>query len=72
MWSVVHFFDDNSVEAVPTFWIDYDLCAWPKNNNNAAKLRDCRVKPNKFELNYYKSRVLASNIYKLIFLLLIL
>jgi hypothetical protein len=32
MWSVVHFFDDNSIEVVLTYWIDDDLCAWPKNN----------------------------------------
>lgn len=66
MWSVVHFYDDNSVEVVPTYWIEDDeMCAWPKNNYHAAKLRDGKVKPNKFEFNYYRARVLSSNISKL-------
>jgi len=68
MWSVVHFYDDNSVEAVPTYWIENDLCAWPKNNYHAAKLRDGKVKPNKFEFDYYRARVLSSNICKLMFM----
>jgi len=66
MWSVVHFLDDNSVEAVPFDWVDDDKCAWPKNNYHAAKLRDNRVKPNQYEFDNYRARVLSKNIRKLL------
>lgn len=73
MWSVVHFYAGNSVEVVPTFWIeDGELCAWPKNNYHAAKLRDGKVKPNKCDFDYYRARVLSSNISKFIIFLLTL
>jgi len=34
LWTVVHFFKDNSVEVVPHFWFDSltNLCAWPNEN----------------------------------------
>ncbi|CAI6363437.1 unnamed protein product [Macrosiphum euphorbiae] len=66
MWSVVHFLDDSSVEAVPSYWVDNDKCAWPKNNYRAAKLRDNRAKPNKFEFDFYRAKVLSKNIPSLI------
>lgn len=28
-WTVVQFFDDSTVEAVPSLWIEGDLCYWP-------------------------------------------
>jgi len=41
-YSVVHFFDDDSVETVPSSWVNKDgtHCAWPKNINQASKLID--------------------------------
>jgi len=35
-YSVVHFYDDNTVEAVPTFWFrkNNGTCAWPKKTKN--------------------------------------
>jgi len=62
MWTIVHFVEDNSVEVVPTYWVNGDNCAWPKNNYGASKLRDSRVKPNDFEFDYYRARVLSTNI----------
>jgi hypothetical protein len=31
-YSIVHFFDDETVEAIPSFWMKGKFCAWPKNN----------------------------------------
>lgn len=28
-WIVVHFIDENVVEAVPTLWLHDNLCYWP-------------------------------------------
>lgn len=28
-WSVVHFIEDDTVEAVPTAWVQGDQCLWP-------------------------------------------
>lgn len=65
MWAIVHFVDDNSVEIVPSYWISDEKCAWPKNSHAAHKLRNNRVKPNSYEFNYYRVRVLSKNISKL-------
>lgn len=46
LYSVVHFFEDESVEAVPNFWIKGNTCAWPKNANtlrNTLKLNVCQM-----------------------------
>jgi len=66
-YSVVHFYDDNSVEAVPSFWINKDgtYCAWPKNINQASKLIERKSIPNECEFDYFKSRILKSNIGKI-------
>lgn len=29
--SNVHFFNDETVEAIPSFWMKDKVCAWPKN-----------------------------------------
>eukprot|EP00102_Acyrthosiphon_pisum_P024186 XP_016661396.1 PREDICTED: uncharacterized protein LOC107884237 [Acyrthosiphon pisum] len=67
-YSVVHFFEDNSVEAVPSFWINKDgtYCAWPKNINQASKLIERKSIPNECEFDYFKSRILKSNIASLL------
>lgn len=64
MWAIVHFLEDNSVECVPMHWIENDQCAWPKNCHNINKLRNNCVKTNKFEFNFYRIRVLSTNISK--------
>lgn len=28
-WTIVQFLDDSSVEAVPSTWVQGDLCHWP-------------------------------------------
>lgn len=62
MWSIVHFLDDNSVQAVPSFWVVKDKCAWPKNNYNLGKIRYNRIKPNEIDFNYYRARVFSKKI----------
>jgi len=55
-YSVVFFYDDNSVEAVHSFCINKDgtYCAWPKNINQASKLIKCKSIPNECEFDYFK------------------
>lgn len=36
-YSVVHFIEDESVEAVPSCWVKGHFCAWPKNKNCESK-----------------------------------
>lgn len=67
MWSVVHFFADNSVEVVPNHWLVNNKCAWPIKSSNVARLIEKRVKVNKFEFQYLKARCLSDNIGKFIY-----
>lgn len=60
MWSVVCFSDDNTIAAVPTFWINNNKCAWLKKSSRRKIER--RVNPNELEFNYFKSKVLHSNL----------
>lgn len=69
MWSIVHFAQNNSVEVEPTYWVNGDNCAWPKNNYEASKLNNSRVKPNDFEFDYYRVRVFFTNISMLFILM---
>lgn len=62
MWTVVSFDDENSVEAVPAHWVKNNLCAWPKKESKKHILH--RTIPNKFDFNYFKSRVLKKGIGK--------
>lgn len=64
MWSVVHFIEDNSVEAVPMIWLKKDMCAWPNNSNSAKKICKNQIKVNRFEFQFYRARILSSNISK--------
>lgn len=37
-YSVVHFLDENSVEAVPSIWMKNNgTCAWPNNHSTVFK-----------------------------------
>lgn len=56
MWSVVHFFTDNSVEIVPNHWFVNIKCVWPIKLSNFARLIEKRVKVNKLKFNYLEAR----------------
>lgn len=62
MWSIVVFNDDQSVEAVPSYWFNNDnnMCAWPKKNSKKCLVG--RVVPNKIDFDYYSARKLGKNI----------
>lgn len=63
-FSVVHFFGDNSVAAVPRFWYSdkNGTCAWPKKPHNTKRLiEQCSI-PNKIEYEYLEARVMSSGI----------
>lgn len=60
MWTIVSFDDENTVEAVPAHRIKNNMCAWPKKETK--KHLERRTIPNKFDFNYYKSRVLNKGI----------
>lgn len=63
---VAHFFDDESVEAVPSIWfIGKRLCAWPKNNALAGKFIVSKYKSNDKEFKYLRARILRKNTGKL-------
>jgi len=60
MWNVVCFSTDKTVAAVPKFWVRSDDCAWPKKY--AQKLIERRANPNQLEFDYFKCKILQSNI----------
>ncbi|XP_050065146.1 uncharacterized protein LOC126554080 [Aphis gossypii] len=64
MWSIVHFDADNSVEPIPTHWLNKNKskCAWPNNDSSADRLRNNREKSNEFDFSYFSCRVLTNNI----------
>lgn len=65
MYSVVHFFGDDSVEPVPSIWISKNgTCAWPKNGALIKKYIQLKTIPNEIEFVYHKARVLKTNISK--------
>jgi len=65
-YSVVHFFADDSVEAVPSFWVKGKLCAWPKNKIYAKKYIETKRTPNDTDFIFLKARELCRNISKFI------
>ncbi|XP_025406739.1 uncharacterized protein LOC112680767 isoform X2 [Sipha flava] len=67
-YSVVHFYDDNTVEAVPKFWFrkNNGTCAWPKNTKNFHKLVEKHCIPNEMEYNFLEAREMCSGIESLI------
>jgi hypothetical protein len=56
-WSVVHFFNDNTVEVVPDFWFNKynNKCAWPMDNS--AKNIERREKPTSKNFLFLKARM---------------
>jgi len=65
-YSVVHFFADESVEAVPSFWVKGNTCAWPKNAIYAKKYIETKRMPNETDFKFLKARELCRGISKLI------
>lgn len=65
-YSVVHFFEDESVEAVPHIWVRKDHCAWPINTCKTltSKYIACKHQPNDKEFAYFKARVLCKGLCK--------
>jgi len=62
MWTIVSFDDEDAVEAVPAHWMKNNMCAWPKKDIKKHIQR--RTIPNKFDFNYFKSRILKKGIGK--------
>lgn len=65
-YSVVHFFSDNSVVAVPKFWFSKrnGKCAWPKKPLNPKKLIEQNSIPNDIEYDFFDAREMATGIGK--------
>lgn len=55
-YAVVNFFEDESVEGLPSFWMkkNNSSCAWPKNRLSVAKSIKRKRIPNEIESNYFK------------------
>jgi hypothetical protein len=62
MWRIISFDYENSVEAVPSHLMKNNMCAWPKKD--VKKHIQRRTNPNKFDFNYFKSRILKKGIGK--------
>ncbi|CAI6364179.1 unnamed protein product [Macrosiphum euphorbiae] len=67
-YSIVHFFDDNTVETVPGHWVNkkHGTCAWPKKNKTASRLIEKKSMPNEIEFVYLNSRELYKGIDSLV------
>lgn len=65
-YSVVHFIEDESVEAVPSCWVKKHFCAWPKNKNCVSKYIQNKHRPNEIDFIFLKARELLKGISKLI------
>lgn len=64
-YSIVHFFDDETVEAIPSSWIKGKVCAWPKNKLFIKKFIEKKMIPKDKEFKFLKARVLSKDISKL-------
>lgn len=63
MWLVVHFLNEDSIEAVPHSWFKKQnlTCAWPLARNSAKRLIEKRTVPNKLEFEWLPARTLGKN-----------
>lgn len=61
MWVVVHFVDDNAVEAVPETWYKNKnkTCAWPIISKNSKKHIVKQDYPDENNYMWYPARVLG-------------
>lgn len=62
-WIVVHFFNDNAIEAVPDTWLKQNICAWPIDKKNVKRCIETRLKPNKKEFMFFSARKLGNKVY---------
>lgn len=62
MYIVVHFEDENLVEAVPKVWYKNGKCVWPIKSLEARKLIEIKSVPSSFEYKKSKARVLSNDI----------
>lgn len=60
MWTMVHFPNDNAVEAVPSHWVKKNICAWPKKDVKKHILQRSVV--NKFDFVTFPSKTLKKDI----------
>jgi len=65
-YSLVHFYGDNNVAAIPKFWysVKNGTCAWPKKPHNPKKLIAFHSIQNEIEYEYLEARVMSSGIGK--------
>lgn len=71
MYSVVHFVDDETVDAVPSVWIKGKFCAWPNNKACVVKYIQNKRMPNDIDFSYFKARVLRKNIGNIIMIIVL-
>jgi len=67
-WDIVLFKNDNSVEAVPSSWVNKHSCAWPKKSKNAKKYIEKQIKPNPDDFKFYPARKLGNKTYSMFYL----
>lgn len=65
MYTVIHFEEDDTVEAVPSYWFSEDQCAWPILRSNIKRFIEKKIKPNDLEFYMLKARKLCGEISKL-------
>lgn len=61
MWIVVHYLNEDSVEAVPETWYKRKehLCAWPISKKSVKRLIEKRGYPNKLDFKWLPARTLG-------------
>lgn len=64
-FSIVHFFEDESVEAVPSFWYKNKYCACPKNRILIGKFIVSNRVPNDKKFRNFNARQIQKGIGKL-------
>lgn len=68
MWIVVHFLNEDTVEAVPETWFRKldKTCAWPLQKNLVKKLIEKRSYPNEIDFQWLPARTLGRNYGKIL------
>lgn len=61
MWIVVHFLNDDSVEAVPETWYNRKekLCAWPLLSKTSKRCIEKKAYPNENNYEWLPARILG-------------
>jgi len=66
MWSIIHFFDENTVETVSCKWYSKNECAWINNKRKQHIAEQPNPIPQCFKC--FKAQPLTTNIGKLLFI----